>query len=110
METVSLYSVHHDLEAIELLLNHGASANDRNEQPYDEYCEWKGACQWTGYSVLTYAAKEGWTAVVKLLLKKGADPSLPRTDGKSASELARAKGHIDTASVIEKYLEKKVVP
>jgi ankyrin repeat protein len=107
MTTVSYYSVHKDISAISLLLNFGANPNDGNEMEYDKYCEWRGGCDWRGYSVLTYAAKRGWYEVVKLLLDRGADPLITRTDGKSAVELARENKHPRTAALIEQRLKAK---
>jgi len=107
METIGFFSVFKDISAIELLLNHGANPNDRNETPYDEYEEQRGGRNWRGYSALTFAAKQGWFSVVKLLLERGADPILPRTDGKTAKELAEENKHHETAKLIMTYLREK---
>jgi ankyrin repeat protein len=105
METIYWYSLFKDASAIELLLANGANPNDNNSLPYDEYCDktTSGKCTWRGYTVLTFAAKHGWDEVVKLLLRYGADSSIPRNDGKEAYEIAKEYKHFSTANIIKKY-------
>ncbi|MCR4305247.1 MAG: ankyrin repeat domain-containing protein [Gallionella sp.] len=106
MEAIAYYSVFKDVSAIKLLLGFKANPNDRNERDYDEYSEGRGG-QWQGYSVLCYAAKNGFLDVVKLLLEHGADPKLPRTDGKTAYELALQNKHAKTAELVNTYAQRK---
>jgi len=101
------YSVYKDTKALDLLLRFGANPNDRNEEMYREDLEAHGGWDWRGYSALTYSAKRGMFAVVKTLLEHGADINLPRTDGKTALQLARENGHPKTAELIKKYVKEK---
>jgi uncharacterized protein len=111
METILSYSPHEDPVAVHLLLDYGADPNDRSEKAYTPGCEQsRGGCYWRGYSALTFAARYGFYRVVKLLLERGADPSLPRTDGRTALELARDNKHPKTAALIEQYLARKTSP
>jgi ankyrin repeat protein len=105
METIWWYSLFKDLDAIALLLDHGADPNDRNGLRYNPYCDTttEGPCRWRAYSVLTFAARRGWSDVVRLLLERGADPTLPRGDGTTALEIAEAEGHSDTARLLREY-------
>lgn len=107
METIGWYLRFKDLSAIRLLLDHGADPNDRDEQLYVGQCEYRGGCDWRGYSALTFAAKRGLYGVVKHLLERGANPSLPRTDGRTALELARENKRLKTAALLEQYLTRK---
>lgn len=111
MEAIYWYSVFKNTEPIKLLLKHGANPNDKNTLVYDEECDETtgGKCTWDGYTALTYAAKEGYLEVVELLLEHGADPFLPRQDGKSPYELAQKNKHLKTAKLIEKYMAAKGV-
>lgn len=105
METIWWYSLFKDLDAIALLLDHGADPNDRNGLRYNPSCDTttEGPCRWRAYSVLTFAARRGWSDVVRLLLERGADPTLPRGDGTTALEIAEAEGHSDTARLLREY-------
>jgi ankyrin repeat protein len=101
------YIVYKDTTSIELLLRCGANPNDRNEEMYRDDLEAHGGWDWRGYSALTYSAKRGMFAVVKMLLDHGADVYLTRTDGKTALQLARENGHPKTAELIKNYVKKK---
>jgi ankyrin repeat protein len=100
------YVVYKDTKPIELLLRFGANPNDRNEDMYRDDLEAHGGWDWRGYSALTYSAKRGMFNVVKLLLEHGADVNLPRTDGKTALQLARENSHPQTAELIKNYVKK----
>lgn len=112
MVALTWYSLFKNTEPIKLLLKHGANPNDKNTLVYDEECDetTSGKCTWRGYTVLTYAAKEGYLEVVKLLLEYGADPFLKRQDGKTAYELAQKKKHFKTAKLIQENMAAKGVP
>lgn len=105
METIGHYAVYRDIAAIRLLLDFGANPNDRNELDYREDQEKRGG-PWQGYSVLSYAAKYGFYDVVKLLLERGADPTLSRTDGVTAYELSLREKHPKTAALLNSYLQR----
>lgn len=106
MEAVRWYGLGMDPTLVGLLLRHGADVNFRNELSYDEECDrtTTGRCTFRGQTALTRAAKDGHYAVVKLLLASGANPSLPRGDGATPTEIARANGHPQIADLIEKYV------
>jgi len=53
-----------------------------------------------GYTALHLASDRGNLAVVKLLLEKGADPTLKDADDLSASELARIAGHDEIIAIL----------
>lgn len=105
METIGHYAVHRDIAAIRLLLDFGANPNDRNEMDYQEDQERRGG-PWQGYSVLSYAARHGFHDIVTLLLERGADPTLSRTDGVTAYDLALREKHPKTAALLNAYLQK----
>ncbi len=50
------------------------------------------------------AAKEGHNEAVKLLLAKGADPTLKDKDNHIALDIAKLNGHADTAALLEGHL------
>jgi len=76
-----------NLEAVRLLLEHGAPVNARQ--------------QW-GWIPIHAAAQNGDRAMVELMLKHGADPKLANDEGKTPAAVAREKGHADIAALLEK--------
>jgi ankyrin repeat protein len=58
-----------------------------------------------GSTPLHYAAYNGHTDVVKLLLENGADPSIKDNTGKTAADIARERGRIEIANMIENIME-----
>lgn len=76
-----------NLDAVRLLLEHGAPPNARQEK---------------GWVPLHAAAQNGDRAMVELLLKHGADPKLANDEGKTAAMVAREKGHAEIAALLEK--------
>jgi ankyrin repeat protein len=76
-----------NLEAVRLLLEHGAPPNARQE---------------AGWVPLHAAAQNGDRPMVDLLLLHGADPRLSNDDGKTAAMVAREKGHAEIAARLEK--------
>ncbi len=72
----------HDPESIRLLLEAGADAN---------------AVQQAGYVALHEAAGNGDTAMASLLVAHGARTDVRAEDGRTAAEMARAKGHEELA-------------
>lgn len=55
----------------------------------------------SGVSALHLAASRGLEALCKLLLSRGADRLAKTEDGKTAAELARDRGHLATAAMLE---------
>jgi uncharacterized protein len=78
-----------NLEAVRLLLEHGAPPNAR---------------QHGGWVPLHAAAQNGDRPMVDLLLQHGADPRLANDEGKTAAMVAREKGHAEIAVRLEKAL------
>lgn len=76
-----------NLEAVRLLLLHGAPPNARQQ---------------AGWAPIHAAAQNGDTAMVELLIQHGADPLQPNDEGKTPAMIARAKGHDALASILEK--------
>jgi uncharacterized protein len=76
-----------NLEAVRLLLEHGAPVNARQ--------------QW-GWIPIHAAAQNGDRAMVEMMLKHGADPKLANDEGKTPAAVAREKGHADIAALLEK--------
>jgi uncharacterized protein len=76
-----------NLEAARLLLEHGAPINARQQG---------------GWAPIHAAAQNGDRALVELMLKLGADPTLMNDEGKTPAMLAREKGHADIASLLGK--------
>jgi Ankyrin repeats (3 copies)/Ankyrin repeat len=77
-----------ELRIVEQLLAAGA---DPNLVPSDQ----------SGWTALMAAAARGQAPVVAMLLRAKADTSLRARDGRTALELARAGGHVDTARLLE---------
>lgn len=75
-----------NLEAVRLLLEHGAPVN---------------APQQSGWVPIHAAAQNGDRPMVELLLKHGADPALTNADGKTPAAVAREKGHHEIAALLE---------
>jgi ankyrin repeat protein len=73
------------LEGLRLLLDAGAPVDDR---------------QHGGWTALHAAAQHGQVDRIDLLLERGADPSLPTEDGRSAADLADEQGHADVAAYL----------
>jgi len=76
-----------NLDAVRLLLDHGADPNARQQ---------------VGYTPLMGAAGSGRNDLVDLLLEHGADPSLTAEDGKTAAGVAREHGHTGIAAGLER--------
>jgi len=55
-----------------------------------------------GYTALHLAADRGYTTLVEILLRKGADPFIKDSDSFTASELARIAGHCDVVIILDK--------
>ena len=55
------------------------------------------AAQSGGYTALHAAAERGSKALAELLLFRGAEASLRTEDGRTAADLAEAKGHVELA-------------
>jgi len=73
-------------ECVSLLVEHKADVNLAD-----------GVENWTP---LMFAAAEGQTGVVRILLAAGADASAKDVDGEDAEMFARSKGHADLAKMI----------
>ena len=76
-----------NLEAVRLLLEHGAPPNAR---------------QHGGWAPIHAAAQNGDRAMVELLLQHGADPKLANDEGKTSAIVAREKGNEELAALLEK--------
>lgn len=109
MEALFWYTLTWDPTMIKLLLEHGADANYLNQRDYDGDCDktTKGKCTFAGQTVLTRAAEDGYSTIVRLLLEHGANPELPRKDGALPADIARENGHADVAALIDGYLRKE---
>ena len=57
-----------------------------------------------GNTALVYAAGLGLSDVVRTLLKKGADPTIPRKDGRTVIDIARAKGYTYITRILEEKM------
>lgn len=75
-----------DPQIIQLLLEHGASAN---------------ATQAGGFTALFSAAIANRRDLAQLLLSQGADPRHQTDQGKTAADFARERGHAELASWLE---------
>jgi ankyrin repeat protein len=86
---------HRDIAII--LLNHAESAVGLGFNDY------------TGSSAMKWAAKNGWTDVVKLLLLKGADylATAPDSDFKTPLEYAKEGGHTEIVRLLEQVRERE---
>jgi ankyrin repeat protein len=60
-----------------------------------------------GHSALTEAAWNGRTGTVKLLLSRGADPSLKKPDGATALELAKGQKQQEVADLLQQAVAAK---
>jgi len=54
----------------------------------------------SGWTPLHYAARRGYTNVVKLLLAKSADVSAKDKNGRTALDYARTAGHADVVELL----------
>jgi len=75
-----------NLDAARLLLEHGAPINARQQG---------------GWTAIHAAAQSGDRALVELMLKSGADPTLANDEGKTPAAVAREKGHEEIAALLE---------
>jgi len=76
-----------NLDAVRLLLEHGAPPNARQQG---------------GWAAIHAAAQNGDRPMVELLLQHGADPKLANDEGKTAAMVASEKGHKEIAALLEK--------
>jgi uncharacterized protein len=79
-----------NLDAVRVLLLHGADANARQQ---------------SGYTPLMGAAGSGREDLVDLLLEHGADPALAAEDGKTAMSIAREHGHAALADRLSRMVQ-----
>jgi uncharacterized protein len=75
-----------NLEAARLLLEHRAPVNARQQ---------------AGWVPIHAAAQNGDRPMVELLLKHNADPKLANDEGKTSAMVAREKGHVEIATLLE---------
>lgn len=88
-EPVASAAASGDLAEVQRLLDRGASV--------DAYCiDYQ-------FPALVGAAARGHVEVVELLLRRGANPSLRNSDGRSALRLARENGHKEVLELLETY-------
>lgn len=73
-------------DMIRLLLAHGAAIDAQNS---------------TGFTALHHAAESGAAAAAQALLAAGANPAIRNANGETASDVARRKGHMDIANLID---------
>jgi ankyrin repeat protein len=60
-----------------------------------------------GHSALTEASWGGKTAIVALLLEKGADPTIKKSDGETPLSLATGQNHPDVVALLNAAIAKK---
>jgi hypothetical protein len=105
MSALRWYELTYDPTMFRILLKHGADPNYRNQSQYNS--EWdattQGAVTFAGQTVLTRAAEDGYYTLARLALEHGADPTLPREDGKTPEEIAREYKHPNIAELIERH-------
>jgi ankyrin repeat protein len=76
-----------NVDAARVLLEHGAPVNARQQ---------------AGWVPLHAAAQNGDGPMVELLLKHGADPTLANDEGKTSAMVAREKGYVEIATLLER--------
>jgi E3 ubiquitin-protein ligase HECTD1 len=72
--------------AVRFLIAHGAAVNGANL---------------TGFTALHHAAENGSLEAARALLEGGADPGAPNYLGQTPRDVARDRGHLDVAAVID---------
>ncbi len=75
-----------NLSVVEYLLQHKAKINGRDGSTY---------------TPLHWACAEGDTAMVKMLLRYGADPKLTTDDGQTARSFAAARNYKDVLALLD---------
>jgi ankyrin repeat protein len=86
-------------DVVAYLLDHGAAIDEIPDNPdLTDHHITAGL-----RNPLCEAAWRGQTAVLKLLLDRGADASIRDTNGKSALELAETEGHESCVDVLKHY-------
>jgi len=58
--------------------------------------------EWNGNTALIEASEKGYTEIVKLLLKAGADVNAEDGDGRTALILAKEQGYIEIVDLLKK--------
>jgi ankyrin repeat protein len=94
-------SLRAELPIIELLLRHQADTNVQFDGRFDPSDEARESPYTAGYTPLTLAARHCWVSVAKLLLAAGADAHVTRSEGATASEIAREHGCKALRAVLE---------
>ena len=95
-----------DLSMVQLLLDHGANINYRNDRPYFDGPP-NHDTEWNGISPLILASESGHLDVVKLLIKRGANPCIKRTDGASPFEIAVKAEQPKIAELLKIHMQEK---
>ncbi|EKG09688.1 hypothetical protein MPH_13210 [Macrophomina phaseolina MS6] len=88
------------LEMLKILAKH--SPEDINDMPAPDE-EWSDGERGTTGTALRTAARLGHVETVKYLLDKGTDPGLRDARGRTARELAKAKGNIEAVSLLQEH-------
>ena len=92
------------LPMIELLLRLGADPNHQDNGAFDELSDSRVVPNNAGYTLLGLTARQGWYQAAALLLKHGANPGAPRTDGALPDVIAEENRHPRTTRLIRTYM------
>ena len=87
-------------QVIRVLLDHGADPNFRDKNRWVPTLDKLDFRYISGSTALCVAARYGWDDIAKLLLTRGADSRIPRSDGSLPFAIARENGHVRTAALI----------
>jgi hypothetical protein len=97
---LSLAVHNQDIEVATMLLDAGASATGECWSPLSKLPKPKGSLAFF-CNAIHLAAEKGRLDLVKLLIGRGADPSVVDHEGKTALQIARERGHVEVVQRLE---------
>jgi ankyrin repeat protein len=102
-----------DPSMILMLLVHGADPNYRDSNPYvadNDPPNDPNGVSLEGQTALTAVAGWGFFDIARILLDHGANPAIPRQDGKLPAAIALERRHFEVAALIERYSKRPTIP